>query len=152
MLPSRSAALLLPKKRCRHSSQPFVITGRLSCAILRPGPTASSTLATDIRSRAELDVRPDDWPLPIPLIEERGHWLLTRKRAHRPLLTIGRNELSAIRTLLACVNAQRDYFDRTRQASGVETYATRLLSTPERRDGLYWPVAAGETESRTPDR
>jgi hypothetical protein len=27
-----------------------------------------------------------------------------------------------------------------RQASGVETYATRLLSTPERRDGLYWPV------------
>ena len=57
-------------------------------AILRPGPTASSTLATDIRSRAELDVRPDDWPLPIPLIEERGHWLLTRKRAHRPLLTV----------------------------------------------------------------
>jgi hypothetical protein len=53
-------------------------------AILRPGPTASSTLATDIRSRAELD----DWPLPIPLIEERGHWLLTRKRAHRPLLTV----------------------------------------------------------------
>jgi hypothetical protein len=41
-------------------------------AILRPGPTASSTLATDIRSRAELDVRPDDWPLPIPLIEEGG--------------------------------------------------------------------------------
>lgn len=50
------------------------------------------------------------------------------------------------------MNAQSDYFDRTRQASGVETYATRLLSTPERRDGLYWPVAAGETESRTPDR
>ena len=31
--------------------------------------------------------------------------------------------------------------------SGSGEYATRLVSTPGRRDGLYWPVAEGETES-----
>ena len=60
---------------------------------------------------------------------------------------IGRNELSAIRTLLACVDAQHDYFERARQATGSGVYATRFISTPGRQDGLYWPVAEGETES-----
>jgi Protein of unknown function (DUF2950) len=99
--------------------------------------------------QAELDVGPDDWPLPIPLVEESGHWLFDTKAAAQTIVDrrIGRNELSAIRTLLACVDAQRDYFDRTKQASGVGTYAMRLLSTPGRHDGLYWPVAEGGTES-----
>jgi len=101
------------------------------------------------RGRAELDVGPDDWPLPIPLVEESGQWLFDTKAGAQTIVDrrIGRNELSAIRTLLACVDAQRDYFDRTKQASGVGTYATRLLSTPGRHDGLYWPVAEGGTES-----
>ena len=30
---------------------------------------------------------------------------------------------------------------------GSGEYATRMLSTPGHRDGLYWPVAEGETES-----
>ena len=60
---------------------------------------------------------------------------------------IGRNELSAIRTLLACADAQHDYFQRFKQANGSGVYATRLVSTLGRHDGLYWPVAEGETES-----
>jgi hypothetical protein len=60
---------------------------------------------------------------------------------------IGRNELSAIRTLLACIDAQRDYFVRTQQTSGSGTYASRILSTPGHHDGLYWPVVEGEPES-----
>ena len=107
------------------------------------------TVAPKGAGQAELDVGPDDWPLPIPLVEESGHWLFDTKAGAQTIVDrrIGRNELSAIRTLLACVDAQRDYFDRTKQASGVGTYATRLLSTQGRRDGLYWVVAAGETES-----
>ena len=60
---------------------------------------------------------------------------------------IGRNELFAIRTLLAGVDAQRDYFDRTKQATGTGVYATRLVSTQGHHDGLYWPVGEGERES-----
>ena len=99
--------------------------------------------------RAELDVGPNDWPLPIPLVESDGRWIFDTKAGAQTIIDrrIGRNELSAIRTLLACVDAQHDYFDRARQANGNGVYATRLVSTPGRHDGLFWPVAEGDAES-----
>jgi hypothetical protein len=99
--------------------------------------------------RAELDVGPDDWPLPIPLVEHNGRWTFDTKTGAQTIIDrrIGRNELSAIRTLLACVDAQYDYFARTNQTGGRGVYATRILSTPSHRDGLYWPVAEGEPGS-----
>jgi hypothetical protein len=98
---------------------------------------------------AELDVGPDDWPLPIPIVDSDGRWTFDTKAGERTIVDrrIGRNELRAIRTLLAAVDAQRDYFDRAKQATGTGVYATRLLSTPGHQDGLYWPVAEGATES-----
>ena len=98
---------------------------------------------------AELDVGPDDWPLPIPLVETDGRWTFDTTAGVQTIVDrrIGRNELSAIRTLLACVDAQHDYFNRAKQTTGSGIYAARLVSTPGRRDGLYWPVTADETES-----
>ena len=97
---------------------------------------------------AELDVGPNDWPLPIPLVENGGRWTFDTKAGAQTIVDrrIGRNELEAIRTLLACVDAQHDYFDRAKQATGTGVYATRLVSTPGHHDGLYWPVA-GQAES-----
>jgi hypothetical protein len=99
--------------------------------------------------RAELDVGPDEWPLPIPLVESNGRWRFDTKAAAQEIedRRIGRNELSAIRTLLASVDAEHDYFDRGRQATGTGVYAQRLVSSPGKQDGLYWPVAEGENES-----
>jgi len=99
--------------------------------------------------RAELDVGPNDWPLPIPLVESDGRWTFDMKSGAQTIVDrrIGRNELSAIRTLLACVDAQRDYFDRAKQADGMGVYAARLVSTPGNHDGLYWPVGEGERQS-----
>jgi Protein of unknown function (DUF2950) len=99
--------------------------------------------------RAELDVGANDWPLPIPLVENDGRWTFDTKSGAQTIVDrrIGRNELSAIRTLLACVDAERDYFDRARQAGGAGVYATRLVSTQRHHDGLYWPVGEGESES-----
>jgi hypothetical protein len=99
--------------------------------------------------RAELDVGPDDWPLPIPLVENSGRWTFDTKAGGQTVIDrrIGRNELSAIRTLLASVDAQHDYFDLAKQSTGTGVYATRLLSTAGHRDGLYWPVAEGEPDS-----
>jgi len=99
--------------------------------------------------RAELDVGTNDWPMPIPLVEINGRWSFDTKAGAQTVIDrrIGRNELSAIRTLLACVDAQRDYFDRLKRSSGTGEYALRLLSTSGRRDGLYWPAASGEPES-----
>jgi hypothetical protein len=98
---------------------------------------------------AELDVGPDDWPMPIPLVESNGHWTFDTKAGAQTIVDrrIGRNELSAIRTLLATVDAQRDYFESAKQAGGSGLYATRFISSPGQHDGLYWPVAEGQTES-----
>jgi len=98
---------------------------------------------------AELDVGPDDWPMPIPLVESNGRWIFDTKAGAQAIVDrrIGRNELSAIRTLLAAVDAQRDYFERAKQAGGSGVYATRFISLPGQHDGLYWPVAEGEAKS-----
>jgi hypothetical protein len=97
----------------------------------------------------ELDVGPNDWPLPIPIVESNGRWTFDTKAGAQAIIDrrIGRNELSAIRTLLTVVEAQHDYFDRARQETGSGVYATRLVSTPGHHDGLYWPAAEGKPES-----
>lgn len=99
--------------------------------------------------QAELDVGPDDWPLPIPLVQTDGRWTFDTAVGAQTIVDrrIGRNELSAIRTLLACVDAQQDYFNRMKQQTGTGVYATRFISTPGHHDGLYWQEAAGEPES-----
>ncbi|MBS0558787.1 MAG: DUF2950 domain-containing protein [Proteobacteria bacterium] len=99
--------------------------------------------------RAELEVGPDDWPLPIPIVQHDGRWSFDTKAGAQTIVDrrIGRNELSAIRTLLAAVDAQHDYFNRMKQTGGTGAYATRFISTHGHHDGLYWPVAGGEAES-----
>jgi hypothetical protein len=98
---------------------------------------------------AELDVGPDDWSLPIPIVMSNGRWTFDTEAGEQTIIDrrIGRNELKAIRTLLACVDAQHDYFDRARHATDIGVYATTLLSSPGHQDGLYWPVTEGEKES-----
>ena len=53
--------------------------------------------------RAELDVGANDWPMPIPLVENNGRWSFDTKAGAQTVIDrrIGRNELSVIRTLLA---------------------------------------------------
>jgi hypothetical protein len=99
--------------------------------------------------QAELDAGPDDWPLPIPLAESNGRWTFDTAAGAQTIVDrrIGRNELSAIRTLLASVDAQHDYFDLMKQQTGMGVYTTRFISTRGHQDGLYWPVAAGRPES-----
>jgi hypothetical protein len=107
------------------------------------------TISQTAPGHADLSVGPDDWPLPIPLVEANGHWTFDTKAGAQTIVDrrIGHYELSAIRTLLACIDAQHEYYDREKQATGTGVYATRLLSKPGQRDGLYWPVADGENES-----
>ena len=108
------------------------------------------TIEEKVPGRAELVVGPDDWPLPIPIIEgTNGRWTFDTNAGAQSIddRRIGRNELSAIRILLACVEAQGEYFDDAKRTTGTGVYAARLLSTPEHHDGLYWPAVRGEVES-----
>jgi len=109
---------------------------------------AKHALAADALGRMVLSVGADDWPLPMPIVQSTGKWHFDSQQGAQDLVDrrIGRNEIAAIRTALAYVDAQKLYFEMMRQV-GAGEYAQRLLSTPGKRDGLYWPAAEGETAS-----
>jgi hypothetical protein len=96
-----------------------------------------------------LVVGKDDWPFPIPLRKVDDRWRFDTAAGKEEILDrrIGENELSTIQTMLAFVDAQGDYADFQRQRSGTPEYAQRILSSPGKMDGLYWPAAEGAPQS-----
>ena len=61
--------------------------------------------------RAILDVGNDDWPFPAPIVKHGSTWSFDANAGREEILNrrVGRNELDAIQTLLAIVDAQREY-------------------------------------------
>ncbi len=91
----------------------------------------------------------DDFPLPIPLARKDGVWRFDTVAGREEILArrIGRNELDAIQSCLAYVDAQNEYAAKDRTGAGTGVYAQRIVSSPGERDGLYWPTAQGEEAS-----
>jgi len=111
--------------------------------------TASHALTPAGDGRMVLVIGPNAWPMPIPLEQVDGRWHFDAGLGAQDIIDrrIGRNELMTIRTLLAVVAAQKDYFDRLQRGTGAGAYAQRVLSTPGKQDGLYWDAASGEAPS-----
>lgn len=88
---------------------------------------------------ATLILGPDDFPFPIPLVNTKTGWAFDTDEGRIEVLRrrIGRNELDAIQTALAYVDAQNEYADKDR-GEGAGVYAQRFLSTPGKKDGLFW--------------
>jgi hypothetical protein len=57
---------------------------------------------------------------------------------------VGANERAAMQTVLAYVDAQREYATADRNGDGVYEYARRFFSSKGQRDGLIWPTALGD--------
>jgi hypothetical protein len=96
-----------------------------------------------------LQVGAHDWPLPIPIVETNGRWHFDTQAGDEEIIDrrIGRNELAAIRTLLACVDAQHEFFARMKEQTRTGYYADRIISSPGKHDGLYWPTTSGQPDS-----
>jgi hypothetical protein len=96
-----------------------------------------------------LVVGKSDWPLPIPIVQEGGKWRFDTDAGTEEILNrrIGQNELAAIQSCLAILDAQREYVSRDRSANGLRQYADRFFSDPGTKNGLYWPTAANEPPS-----
>ena len=93
--------------------------------------------------RMVLTVGKDPWPMPIPVVKVNGRWHFDSAAGARELVNrrIGRNEIAAIRTALAYVDAQVAYRAGTDAATdGKGQYAQRIISQQGKRDGLYWPA------------
>ena len=106
-------------------------------------------LERDGDHKATLIVGKDEWPLPIPLVREHAHWRFDTKAGADEILNrrIGRNELNVIEVCRAYVEAQREYAAKKLGPGGTAEYAQHFMSKIGQRDGLYWPVKAGEEES-----
>jgi Protein of unknown function (DUF2950) len=90
--------------------------------------------------KGSLIIGADDFPFPIPLIRTRTGWEFDTVEGRKEILyrRIGRNELDAIQTILAFLDAENEYADKDR-GDGVGAYAQRIVSSPGKKDGLYWP-------------
>lgn len=100
-------------------------------------------------AKALLSVGDTDWPMPIPLVRQAAGWAFDADAGEEELIArrIGRNELDAMQVCLAFVDMQIEYASVDRDANGLLEYARRLVSTPGKHDGLYWPTQPGETPS-----
>ena len=96
-------------------------------------------------NRATLQVGPDQWPLPVPLMRVAGKWYFDAKTGRDEVLfrRIGVNELDAIEICRGFVEAQHEYALDVHDDAGVHQYAQRVISTPGKQDGLFWKNADG---------
>ncbi len=90
-----------------------------------------------------------DWPFPIPLAKRGDLWFFDTEAGMDEILDrrIGENELSTIQTMLAIVDAQREYSMEDRDGDGIREYAEKFRSDPGLKNGLYWETKGGESPS-----
>jgi hypothetical protein len=100
-------------------------------------------------SRAIIEVGPDKWPFPVPLVRKNGQWMFDSAQGKIEVLArrVGRNEINAIDVCRGYVEAQMEYAARDRDADGILEYAQTIVSAPGKKDGLYWE---GESETLVP--
>ena len=96
-----------------------------------------------------LAIGKNDWPFPIPLVKKGEIWFFDTDKGREEILNrrIGENELSTIQTMLAIVDAQREYAMKDIDGDGIPEYAQKFMSDAEKKNGLYWETKEGEEPS-----
>jgi hypothetical protein len=92
------------------------------------------------------------WPVPFPIVKTGDRWRFATEEGIDELINrrIGGNERNAIYSLRAFVDAQRAYAARDRDGDGVLQYAQKIMSSPGKQDGLYWPADPAKGEEASP--
>jgi len=111
--------------------------------------TFSSALAQTNRlvpisdTRMVLELGDDLWPFPVPIVKKDGGWFFDTAAGKDELLNrrIGNNELATIPVMREYVDAQREYAGSDHDGDEVLEFAQRLVSSPGKEDGLFWPPA-----------
>ena len=99
--------------------------------------------------KALVEVGTTGFTMPIPIVRQGERWVFDIDAGYKEMTArqIGYNEVTVIQALLALVDAQREYALRDPMNTGVATYARRILSSPGKKDGLYWETKPGEEQS-----
>jgi hypothetical protein len=109
----------------------------------------SHALVAESPEKVILTVGHDGWPFPVPIVKVEEGWVFDTAAGKDEILNrrVGRNELDAIQTCLAVVDAQQEYARLDPTGAGLPVYAKKIVSDPGTKNGLYWPVKEGEAES-----
>ena len=110
---------------------------------------AKHQLSMEGDNKAIMIIGQEDYPFPIPIVRENGTWRFNTDAGREEIIyrRIGANELDTIQTSLAYVDAQNDYAEKDRTGAGKGVYAQHMVSSPGKKDGLYWPDVQGEDQS-----
>jgi hypothetical protein len=108
-----------------------------------------NALAKEGDAKAILNVGKDDYPFAAPIVKRGDRWAFDAEAGREEITNrrVGRNELDTIQALLAIVDAQREYASADADGNGLADYAARFVSTPGKKDGLYWETKPGEPPS-----
>jgi Protein of unknown function (DUF2950) len=103
---------------------------------------------TEPNGMVTLVIGAENWPFPIPLVNNHGSWYFDTDAGRDEILfrRIGQNELAAMEACSALVDAQKEYFARPTGALSKQ-FAQKLVSDEGRHDGLYWHGAYDEFDS-----
>ncbi len=162
--PEEAVKALVDAAKSGNQEELMVIFGTAGREVLSSGDTVDdkavkeqflkayetkNTLIKEGDTKAVLQIGAEDWPFPIPLVKKNQQWVFDTKKGKEEMNNrrIGRNELSTIQVCLAYVDAQREYAAKDRDGDGLFEYAQKFVSTPGKKDGLYWEAKPGEEES-----
>jgi hypothetical protein len=91
----------------------------------------------------------EEWPFAVPLTQKNGRWYfdVVEGKAEIRRRVIGGNELDAMEVCRGYVEAQETYAETDWDGNGVLEYASKMVSSEGKKDGLYWsgedsPVSA----------
>ena len=86
----------------------------------------------------------ENWPTPIPLVNNGNSWYFDTEAGKREILyrRVGENELSTIGVCRELVAAEKEYY-----STQHNEYAQKIFSDEEQHNGLYWKAADGQPRS-----
>ena len=103
---------------------------------------------TEPNGTVTLVVGAENWPFPIPLVNNHGSWYFDTPAGKDEILLrrIGSNESAAMDACRNLVQAQKRYFARP-SGNLSKQFAQRLVSDEGRHNGLYWQGTNNEFDS-----
>ena len=110
----------------------------------------ATKLQKESDQKVTLMVGNDEWPFPVSIIRIGDQWRFDTDKGVEEVHArrIGGNEIDAAVACRAYALAQYDYFNNGDwDEDQVSEYAIKLLSSPGKKDGLYWEVVGDEQPS-----
>lgn len=105
-------------------------------------------LRKDPDGATTLYIGAENWPFPVPLVNDSGVWHFDAEAGKKEILfrRIGENEYDAIDICHTLVDAENGYYSHQRDGN-VRQYAQKMASDEGQHNGLFWKMADDDPES-----